>query len=49
MEQFEENWYQVFYEGLELFCTKSIWSWAFLVERFLMISSFSLCDMGLFK
>jgi hypothetical protein len=29
MEYFEENWYQVFFEGLVEFGTKSIWPWAF--------------------
>jgi hypothetical protein len=41
MEHFDENWYQVFFEGLVEFCTKSIWPWAVFGWRFLMISSIS--------
>jgi hypothetical protein len=29
MEEFEEYWCHVFFEGLIEFCTKSIWSWTF--------------------
>jgi hypothetical protein len=36
MEYFEENWYQVFFEGLVEFCTKSICSGLLLVGRILM-------------
>ena len=41
VEQFDEYWYQVFFEGLIEFCAKPIWPQTFLVGRLLVTASIS--------